>query len=68
MTMPSSLLGFGIFRVLMRHLRFPFRPVENVLVQTVAGSMAIMPLGCGFVGVVRNDPHPSIHLFMLTRD
>jgi hypothetical protein len=22
------------------------------LVQTVAGSMAIMPLGCGFVGVV----------------
>jgi uncharacterized oligopeptide transporter (OPT) family protein len=23
-----------------------------VLVQTVAGSMAIMPLGCGFVGVV----------------
>ena len=45
MTMPSSLLGFGIFRVLMRHLKFPFSPVENVLVQTVAGSMAIMPLG-----------------------
>jgi uncharacterized oligopeptide transporter (OPT) family protein len=52
MTMPASLLGFGIFKVLSPHLRFPFSPIENVLVQTVAGSMAIMPLGCGFVGVV----------------
>lgn len=52
MTMPASLMGFGIFKALSRHLRFPFSPVENVLVQTVAGSMAIMPLGCGFVGVV----------------
>lgn len=52
MTMPASLMGFGIFKALSRHLRFPFTPVENVLVQTVAGSMAIMPLGCGFVGVV----------------
>lgn len=52
MTLPASLLGFGIFQVLSRHLRFPFSPVENVLVQSVAGSMAIMPLGCGFVAVV----------------
>ncbi|KAI0479031.1 OPT superfamily oligopeptide transporter [Xylariaceae sp. FL0804] len=52
MTMPASLLGFGIFRALAPHLRFPFTPVENVLVQSVAGGMAIMPLGCGFVGVV----------------
>ncbi|KZL68262.1 oligonucleotide transporter (OPT oligopeptide transporter), partial [Colletotrichum tofieldiae] len=52
MTMPASLMGFGIFKALSRHLRFPFSPVENVLVQTVAGSMAIMPLGCGFVGVI----------------
>lgn len=52
MTMPASLLGFGIFRTLSRHLSFPFTPVENVLVQSVAGGMAIMPLGCGFVGVV----------------
>ncbi|KAK6226214.1 OPT oligopeptide transporter [Colletotrichum tabaci] len=52
MTMPASLLGFGIFKALSRHLLFPFSPVENVLVQTVAGSMAIMPLGCGFVGVI----------------
>ncbi len=55
MTMPASLMGFGIFR-LLRSSRLleglPFSPVENVLVQTVAGSMAIMPLGCGFVGVL----------------
>ncbi|KAI0850221.1 OPT superfamily oligopeptide transporter [Daldinia vernicosa] len=52
MTMPASLLGFGIFKTLSRHLTFPFSPVENVLVQSVAGGMAIMPLGCGFVGVI----------------
>ncbi|KAI0381536.1 OPT superfamily oligopeptide transporter [Hypomontagnella monticulosa] len=52
MTMPASLLGFGIFKTLSRHLSFPFTPVENVLVQSVAGGMAIMPLGCGFVGVI----------------
>lgn len=52
MTMPASLMGFGLFKVLQPHLQFPFSPVENVLVQSVAGGMAIMPLGCGFVGVV----------------
>jgi uncharacterized oligopeptide transporter (OPT) family protein len=52
MSMPSSLMGFAIFQLLKPHLQFPFTPVENVLVQSVAGGMAIMPLGCGFVGVV----------------
>jgi uncharacterized oligopeptide transporter (OPT) family protein len=52
MTMPASLMGFGMFRVVAPYLKFPFSPVENVLVQSVAGGMAIMPLGCGFVGVV----------------
>ncbi|SPO00488.1 related to permeases - unknown function [Cephalotrichum gorgonifer] len=52
MTLPASLLGFGLFRMVSKHIRLPFTPVENVLVQTVAGSMAIMPLGCGFVGVL----------------
>ncbi|KAK0390030.1 hypothetical protein NLU13_3603 [Sarocladium strictum] len=52
MSMPASLMGFGIFRLLRPHLRFPFEPVENVLVQSVACGMAIMPLGCGFVGVI----------------
>lgn len=59
MTMPASLLGFGIFRTLAPHLKFPFSPVENVLVQSVAGGMAIMPLGCGFVGVVSLCVHLS---------
>lgn len=64
MAMPSALVGFAYFkglRVLMSRLgdgftRFKFgegfSEVENVLVQTVAGSVGTMPLGCGFVGVV----------------
>ena len=52
MSMPSSLVGFAFFKSLARHLDLPFTPVENVLVQTVAGSMGTMPLGCGFVGIM----------------
>jgi uncharacterized oligopeptide transporter (OPT) family protein len=64
MAMPSALVGFAYFkglRVLMSRLgdglsRYgfgeDFSEVENVLVQTVAGSVGTMPLGCGFVGVV----------------
>ncbi|KAL3421054.1 OPT oligopeptide transporter [Phlyctema vagabunda] len=52
MSMPSSLIGFAFFRTLSKHLDLPFTPVENVLVQTVAGAMGTMPLGCGFVGVM----------------
>ncbi|KAL2889036.1 putative oligopeptide transporter [Ceratocystis lukuohia] len=62
MTLPASLMGFGVFRILAPHLKFPFTPVENVLVQTVAGSMALMPLGCGFVGVI-----PAMN-FLLSED
>ncbi|PGH03736.1 hypothetical protein GX51_03880 [Blastomyces parvus] len=52
MAMPSSLLGFAAFKALSRHLSFPFTPIENVLIQTVAGAVGSMPLGCGFVGVI----------------
>jgi len=52
MSMPASLMGFAIFKVLSKHLSFPFTPVENVLLQSVACGMAIMPLGCGLVGVI----------------
>ncbi|OKL63736.1 hypothetical protein UA08_00903 [Talaromyces atroroseus] len=52
MTMPSSLIGFAVFKSLSNHLSFPFTPVENVLIQTVAGAVGTMPLGCGFVGVI----------------
>lgn len=52
MSMPSALIGFAFFQSLKKHLDIPFTPVENVLVQTVAGAMGTMPLGCGFVGVM----------------
>jgi OPT family oligopeptide transporter len=52
MAMPSALLGFAYFRAVSRLLSYPFSPVENVLVQSVAGSVGTMPLGCGFVGVL----------------
>ncbi|KAL8998560.1 MAG: hypothetical protein Q9169_002400 [Polycauliona sp. 2 TL-2023] len=52
MTMPASLIGFAFFKSISRHLDYPFTPVENVLVQTVASAVGTMPLGCGFVGVV----------------
>lgn len=52
MSMPSALMGFAVFKALKNHIKVPFSPVENVLIQTVASSMGTMPLGCGFVGVV----------------
>ena len=50
--MPASLIGFAFFKTLARHIQLPFTPVENVLVQTVAGAVGTMPLGLGFVGVM----------------
>jgi OPT family oligopeptide transporter len=52
MAMPSALIGFAYFKTVSRLLKFPFTPVENVLVQSVAGAVGTMPLGCGFVGVI----------------
>ncbi|KAL8695282.1 MAG: hypothetical protein Q9218_000181 [Villophora microphyllina] len=52
MTMPAALIGFAFFKTISQHLDLPFTPVENVLVQTVAGAVGTMPLGCGFVGIV----------------
>ncbi|KAF8421446.1 OPT oligopeptide transporter protein-domain-containing protein [Tirmania nivea] len=52
MSMPSSLIGFAIFKALAKNLEFPFTPVENVLVQTVAVAVGSMPLSAGFVGVI----------------
>lgn len=52
MTMPASLIGFALFKSISKHLHYPFTPVENVLVQTVASAVGTMPLGCGFVGVI----------------
>ena len=52
MTMPASLIGFVFFKAISKHLSFPFSPVENVLVQTIASAAGTMPLGSGFVGVI----------------
>ncbi|KAF2204582.1 oligopeptide transporter-like protein [Delitschia confertaspora ATCC 74209] len=52
MAMPSALMGFAYFKTVSRLIKFPFTPVENVLVQSVAGAVGTMPLGCGFVGVI----------------
>ncbi|KAL7276776.1 OPT superfamily [Rhizina undulata] len=52
MSMPSSLIGFAIFKSMAKHLKLPFTPVENVLVQTVAVAVGSMPLSAGFVGVI----------------
>lgn len=52
MAMPSALIGFSVFKVLAPYLSYPFTPIENVLIQTVAGAVGTMPLGCGFVGVI----------------
>ncbi|OAA46257.1 Oligopeptide transporter OPT superfamily [Metarhizium rileyi] len=30
MSMPASLMGFGIFKMLRPHLSFPFSPIENI--------------------------------------
>ena len=60
--MPASLIGFATFKALSRCLTLPFTPVENVLVQTVAGAVGTMPLGIGFVGVI-----PSLQ-FLLRED
>lgn len=52
MAMPSALIGFVYFKSVARFINYPFTPVENVLVVTVAGAVGTMPLGCGFVGVL----------------
>ena len=52
MAMPAALIGFAWFKSIARCIKLPFTPVENVLVQTVAGAVGTMPLGCGFVGVM----------------
>ncbi|KAF2449552.1 OPT superfamily oligopeptide transporter [Karstenula rhodostoma CBS 690.94] len=62
MAMPSALIGFAYFKTVSRMLKFPFTPVENVLVQSVAGAVGTMPLGCGFVGVI-----PALN-FLLTKE
>ncbi|CCG84487.1 protein of unknown function [Taphrina deformans PYCC 5710] len=52
MSLPASLLGFGVFKLFQGHLNPEFSRVENVLVQTIAVASGTMPLGAGLVGVI----------------
>ena len=52
MAMPAALIGFAFFKSIARFIDYPFTPVENVLVQTVAGAVGTMPLGVGAVAVL----------------
>ena len=63
MAMPAALIGFGFFKTVARCISYPFTPVENVLVQTVAGALGTMPLGCGFVGVM-----PALNYLLKTEE
>lgn len=63
MAMPAALIGFAYFKAVARWIDYPFTPVENVLVQTVAGAVGTMPLGCGFVGVM-----PALNYLMSSEE
>ena len=63
MAMPASLIGFAVFKSVSRYLKLPFTPVENVLVQTVAGAVGMEPLGCGFVAVI-----PALQYLLKTEE
>ena len=52
MSLPLSLLGFAVFKAFNAHLTYPFSPVENVLVQTVAVAVGTLPVGAGLVGII----------------
>ncbi|SJX62979.1 related to Iron transport protein 1 [Sporisorium reilianum f. sp. reilianum] len=62
MSLQSSLLGFALFHIVPRCInvagrRFvlmssAFTPQENVLVQTTAAAVGVMPLSAGLVGVI----------------
>ena len=59
MSLPSSLVGFSVFKAFESHLSFPFTEPENVLVQTVAVATGTMPLAAGLVGII-----PALEKFL----
>ncbi|KAG0295719.1 hypothetical protein BGZ98_001263 [Dissophora globulifera] len=54
MSLQSSLLGFAIFKsnFVKRHLKIPFGPAENIVLQSIAVATGTMPLAAGFVGII----------------
>jgi uncharacterized oligopeptide transporter (OPT) family protein len=63
MSMPSALIGYGVFEFIKKHLAFPFSPAENVLIQTVASSVGAMPAAAGLVGAI-----PALELLISPAD
>jgi hypothetical protein len=63
MSLPLSLLGFAVFKAFSQQLSFPFSPVENVLVQTIAVAVGTMPLAAGLVGIV-----PALEKLLLPQE
>jgi OPT family oligopeptide transporter len=51
-SLQSTILGFGVFKLLRPYLDREFGPLENVVLQTVAVATATMPLAGGFVGII----------------
>ena len=51
-SLQSTILGYGVFKLLRPYLKDEFGPLENVVLQTVAVATATMPLAGGFVGII----------------
>ena len=51
-SLQTTILGYGVFKLLRPWLDRSFGPLENVVLQTVAVATATMPLAGGFVGIV----------------
>ena len=52
MATSTALLSFAIFKSSARWLHYAFTPTENVVVQTIASSMASMPLAASLLSVI----------------
>ena len=57
MAMPAALIGFGFFKTIARCIDYPFTPVENVLVQTVAGALGYVHFGANLLCLITNLGH-----------
>jgi len=63
MTLPSSLIAYGVFRALNPVLRSEFTPTENVFVQSLAVAIGSGPLAFGLVGVI-----PAVEKFTTSEE
>ena len=55
--MVSALLGYIGFKLVSNHLKFPFTPAENVLIQTVATATGCMPVTARFTETIPAIEH-----------